>query len=531
MTLTEKRFLTSRFFGMIALSLIALWTPAVGNNRFLLAGILLLVCLPLIVWMQLRTPFGKAGWNEPVFDLIFIVSLIHLVPEAWFFALVLGTMLLGGASIAACRLGHRFYVGLMLMFASGMALAAIVHAVEHWVPAMLALLSVFPAVILYVRTEEERLTDLNQQAQMLSGLKSVAGGVAHDFNNLLTSILGNTELALLEMSPDHPARKLLRDVMDDTTRASSLSSQLLAFSGRKPGRRKIVDLGAELTTISYLMERAIPKGMALELQSQHKLFFVECDQEQIQQVVMSLIQNAAEATTDLPSTIKLSLRHESGMSGSEQWVALEVRDEGCGIPAEMLASLFEPFVTSKQHGLGLGLASAKRVIEEHGGTIEVASTEESGAILRIRLPAVRAPEESEAPEVVNLSRRKRLVLVIDDESSIRTLISRFARCLDFHTVEAKDAYEGTELFQKQSNEFAIVILDLKMPGKDGWECLQELREIRLDIPVIIASGYNPDPARHDYPNLAFLSKPFGLQDMREAFESLLDQEAIEPAEL
>lgn len=524
MTLFGNSFMFVRTGAIVAFALIAFLVPAIGDNRFLLAGILVFVCLPLAVWVQVRYPVEETGWSEPLFDLVGIVVLIHIVPDAWYLGLLVGAMLLGAAGITASRLGYKFYVLLLVILIVGMSFAAIVHDVDGWVPAILVVLLLFPTVFLYANLQAQRLGRLNQRAQELESLTLLAGGVAHDFNNLLTTVTGNTELALQEIAVDHPGHKLLNAAIDGAMRASMLSGQLLAFSGRKIATKTIVDIGSEMTAIASLMERAIPKGITLALQSAHDQFFVECDQAQIQQVVMNIILNAAESITTVPSIVWLSLKLERKQSDDGRWVVLEVRDEGVGIPSDMISSSFDPFVTSKPSGHGLGLASAKRVIEEHGGHIAIESQQGVGTKVCLWLPAVREPSEPTVSVAGKEFRETGLVLVIDDEGSVRDLISRFAERLGFRTIQAQDGYEGTTLFQKRSAEFVAVVLDLKMPGKDGWECFRELREIRLNIPVIIISGYNPDKLQADDHNLAFLAKPCRLDDMERAFRSVLPED-------
>ena len=388
-----------RAVSILALAVIAAAVPAFGENRFILSGILVFICLPLAVWVQYRYPVEETAWSEPLFDQVCVVGLVHIVPEAWYLALIVGASLLGASGTIASRLGYKFYASLMAFFLVGMSFAAYLHDVERWIPAILVLLVLFPTILLYINLEDHRLGRLDQRAQALENLTLLAGGIAHDFNNLLTSVTGNSKLALLELPPNHPAREPLAAAIDSATHASVLTKRLQAFSGRKNGAPTIVDLRTELQVIGNLMQRAVPKGTTINLASTDDRFLVECDQSQVQLVLMNLIMNAAEANTDVASSIKISLTHERSESNDENWIRIEVCDGGLRITREMISSVFNPFVTTKPTSHGLGLANAKRVIEEHGGQFAVESQMGGVTKVQLRLPEARDASEPTATEI------------------------------------------------------------------------------------------------------------------------------------
>ncbi|MBV1904644.1 MAG: response regulator [Pseudomonadales bacterium] len=527
----KHSFQLTRSIGIVCLAMLACLLPAIGENRYLLAATLVFISLPLAIWVQNRYPVEEIGWSQPLYDLISIVVLVHLIPEAWHLALLVGGLLLGATGIVASHIGYRFYIWLIAILILGMSLAGYVHDVEGWVASILVVMVLIPSMLVYVHQEHSRLELLNEQSSALDNLALLAGGIAHDLNNMLTTIKGNSELALLNLPVNHASREAIATAIDGVNRASLLSGQLLAFSGRSLTEVSTIDLCSEIVTITNLIEHALPKGTVIEVDLCETPCLIECDQAQIEQVLMNLILNAGEAIVSPPSKIYISLRHESSAANLSQQIVLEIRDEGIGIPADRIGSVFEPFVSSKPMGHGLGLASAKRVLEEHQGDITIQSKEGEGTTVWLRFPAVQGPVPSSVGQALETKQEHTstdfdLILVIDDEDQIRDVACRLLDVLGYKTLEAESGYEGIELYKQRRNEIRAVLLDLKMPGKDGWQCLDEIREISPDVPVVISSGYNPEnkqPGRH---NLAFLAKPYSLADMDQTFSTLLECESI-----
>ncbi|HEY3353721.1 MAG TPA: ATP-binding protein, partial [Polyangia bacterium] len=277
--------------------------------------------------------------------------------------------------------------------------------------------------------ERQRLEAKMQQAQKLESLGLLAGGIAHDFNNLLVSILGNAELALLDLGGKSTAHRRLERIKRAAQRASELANQMLAYSGRGQVTVESVDLGAVVADMAGLLEAAVAQRGALRLEVARALPPVQVDVTQLRQIVMNLILNAAEALDGEAGRIEVRTGsvHEDRESlaaacccaddlGPGEFVFLEVADTGHGMDAETRARVFDPFFTTKFAGRGLGLAVVLGIVRRHRGAIQVTSAPGRGTTFRVLLPvaagAGRAPAEAAAPPAW---RGRGAVLVIDDE--------------------------------------------------------------------------------------------------------------------
>ena len=515
------KFLSFRVSGMLGIALIALLVPAVGDNRFWVAGILAIVGAPAAVWLNLRAPMVDNGWLEPLMDLLLVVGLVHLVPEVWHAALCVALMVALAPSVGLHPLSYRIYTAFAVILVVGMVFAAVLHGVSDWILPIAVVLVVYPSVIFYAHWQTRRADELRERAQLLKGLNQVAGSVAHDFNNMLMAISGHAELAQLDLPPDHPAAGSVAEVLQGAKRAAMLCNQLLAFSGRKVQSNAVIDLQSEVSVIVGLMEPVVPKGVRLVLEPAMQPFLVKGDRAELQQVMMNVVLNAGEAISQVPAEINLRLRRQIDESGA--WVLLEVDDHGKGISSNELEHIFEPFYTSKSRGHGLGLASAQRIMKTHGGSIVVESQEGVGTHVELRLPEAIAVDAAPTQTAVPAPERQGPILVVDDDAQVRDVAQRYLGKLGFRVVLAADADEAYSAFVSDLDAFAGVLLDLKMPGKDGWQCLAELRAVRPDIPVIVCSGFDPvgmELSRVASP-VTFLAKPFRLLDLRSALNQVL----------
>jgi two-component system cell cycle sensor histidine kinase/response regulator CckA len=418
----------------------------------------------------------------------------------------------------ASRIGYKFYGFLFCLLVGGMSLAGYVHQIDNWLVSILVVVATFPTIFLFVKQEHEKMEALYQKELGLKNLSLLAGGVAHDFNNILSVVIGNLELALLETPEDHPSRELIIDGFYASQRAALLSGQLLSFSGRKPGGRSILDFRSEVLTICGLTLSMIPKGIHFDLDGVKSSCFIEADEAEIQQVLMSILVNASEASV-APAEIKVEL----SVDEVNNRIVLFVKDQGIGISKDRLEDIFIPFESTKESGHGLGLAMAKKVLESHGGSIEIISLEDKGTTVKVQLPAVNPTnsilESDAAGWEPQTHCHEGLVLIIDDEREIRKIARKYLEQLGYSVQEASSADEGIGLFKENLGLVKVVLLDLKMPDKDGWQCLSELREIDSNFPVVISSGFNPDEHRSDVSSAVYLPKPYSQIELEKAFRS------------
>jgi len=403
--------------------------------------------------------------------------------------------------------------------------------------------------------ERRRLEAQIQHAQKLESLGVLAGGIAHDFNNLLMGILGHASLAVDLLAPDAPARRSLEQIETAALRATDLTRQLLAYSGRAQFVMEPLNLSRLVEETAHLLETVVSKRAVLKLDFAVELPDIEGDPSQVGQVIMNLITNAADAIDDPNGVITLCTR--SALVDREylkqsataedlpegRYVFLEVTDTGCGMDEETTARIFDPFFTTKLTGRGLGLAAVLGIVRGHGGAIKVESAPGRGTTFRVLFPlagsrrraaggpavgrqlelfpAGQGPDAS--PEVE--WRGSGTVLVVDDEESVRCVAREMLERFGFDVLTAADGREAVELFRDRADEMAAVLLDVTMPQMNGKETFRELRRVRRDVPVILSSGYSEQEAATRFGRrgaTGFIQKPYRpnalASKMRQALE-------------
>lgn len=405
-----------------------------------------------------------------------------------------------------------------------------------------------PAVVSVVRDiserrrlEEERLAMERQvqQAQKLESLGVLAGGIAHDFNNILMAILGNVDLAQMDTPPDSPVKACMTDIENAARRAAGLCKQMLAYSGK--GRFVIthLNLNTVIADMVRMLEVAISKKVTIRTNLADDPPMVEADATQMQQVIMNLVINAAEACGSGDGMVSIttgSMDCDAEYLGSAwikdchkpgRYAYIEVADTGCGIAPDKLPRIFDPFYTTKSAGRGLGLAAVLGIVRGHRGALKVYSEQGKGTTFRMLFPAAAATlPEAKAPD----SGETRIyggekALVVDDDENSRDVASRMLKRLGFEVVTASDGKQGLDLFAA-NGEFAFVLLDLTMPRMDGAETYRELRRVRPDVRVIMTSGYNEQDVTQRFAGkrlAGFIQKPYQLKDLETVVRQVLSR--------
>jgi len=517
-----------RNFGALVVALVLCLVPSLGPNRFWLAATLVFVCIPAATWIERNATAENSGWLQPLFDLAALVTLVHFAPSAWFPALVIGLMVVQAPSVSASRSSTALYALFAAILTLGMTFAAVVHDVEGWQLPVVAMVGLYPSVIYYAHRQARIANAMRERAKALDGLHLVAGGVAHDFNNVLTSVLGYAELAAAELPAGHPAGESLEEVIRGSERASLLAGRLLAFSGRGATPSETLDVAREVASLIDLLRSAIPKSIALEVDAQVDGAHVRAQRVQLQQIVMNLILNASEATP-APSRVRVAISRAAAV-GREGEVRIEVADDGGGIPPELHERIFDPFFTLKEQGHGLGLATARAVVRELGGRIAIASDVGLGTRVAVELPAASAPSarasasanERSPSAASNREPARGAVLVVDDEAHVRGVLARMLEGRGHRVIEAASGEDAVAVFLDRGDDVALVVLDIRMPGMDGWECLRELRAERADLPVLICSGHDPfgGNGRARDPKTGFLPKPVRAAELERALDAV-----------
>ncbi len=377
--------------------------------------------------------------------------------------------------------------------------------------------------------DEREAGEAMRQAQKLEGIGLLAGGIAHDFNNLLTGILGNASLALRVLPKLSPARDLVHDVIMASERAAALTGQLLAYAGKGRFNIEPVNLATMARDISGLLRASIPRKVAIQLELDPALPPIEADASQLQQVLMNLVLNAAEAIGDNSGTVwvrtrvrqltaeEIARQHSRFSLTPGPHVEIEVTDTGSGIEPGNLSRIFDPFFTTKFMGRGLGLAATLGIVRGHKGSITVQSDVGKGSSFFILLPAVA---EVSIPPVTLAAEagggRGELILIADDEEIVRRAARATLHAAGYRILEAEDGLAALDLFRRQGDEIALVLLDMTMPILSGDEAVQHMMKIRPDAVVVASSGYGELEAQRRFEGTgvsAFLQKPYSSEQL------------------
>ncbi len=388
--------------------------------------------------------------------------------------------------------------------------------------------------------ERRRLEAQVQHAQKLESLGVLAGGIAHDFNNLILVILGNAELALGDRPEPPSVRHFLDEIRTAATRASELTNQMLAYSGKGRFVVEQLHLNTLVDEIARLLEVSIPKKTDLRFALADASPIVEVDATQIRQVVMNLVTNAADALEGGSGVVTLTT---GAMDAGRDYLAksyvddhlpagryafLEVHDTGCGMDAATRQRLFEPFFTTKAAGRGLGMAAVLGIVRGHNGTISVRSTAGRGSTIRVLLPLSAGTDTRDQPAAIkpraDLEFAGTTVLAVDDEPDVRRLLVLILKRLGLDVLEASDGDEAVAMYVKHQDTIGLVMLDLTMPRMDGAEAATALRALNPDVKIVLSSGYNANAAEDQSTlegQLPFLKKPYTVAALKAALRSAL----------
>ena len=399
------------------------------------------------------------------------------------------------------------------------------------------LLAGFMDVTLRMKTAEAL-----REAQKLESLGLMAGGVAHDFNNLLTALIGNLDLARMAQERASPADRHFDAMSATLRRASDLSRQMLAYAGQARVEILPVDLNRSVRELTGLMSASMSKKITLHFDLKDDVPLVEADPVQLQQILLNLVTNSADAIGDAEGTITLSTRIEeepearvqaestfqSPGSPTGPWVVLEVKDTGTGMSPEVRARIFDPFFTTKASGHGLGLSTMLGILKAHNGSVSVDSDPGRGSCFTIRFPMPRSlsqPKEASITGSFLVQALEGLVLVVDDEVSIRSTAGAQFKMMGFEVAESGDGLEAVEAVKRHGTRLKLVLLDLSMPRMGGAEALAIIRESHPDLPVILSSGFDPTqeaPELLKQPKTWFLPKPYRLSELRRMVTEVLN---------
>lgn len=386
-----------------------------------------------------------------------------------------------------------------------------------------------------LQQQQNALAEHMQRAQAMQSLAVLAGGVAHDFNNLLTGVLGNAELALLQLRRGVPedVRHSIEEIQEFSREAAALSKQMLSFAGKGTLVTEVLDVSDIVSDALRLLQTTVAARAKLEQRHLPEPPRIRCDKTQLRQVVVNLVMNALEAMGDARGTIEISTGSERLLARSSvcfpnsmalppgDYAVLTVRDSGSGMPQETLDHVFEPFFSTKGTGRGMGLAATLGIVHAHGGTLTVESTPGLGSRFTVVLPAAHEPASKRTVQRVlaNPGEGHGKVLVVDDQRAVRSTVSRMLRELGYEAVVVESAVEGAHRLTAGGPAIRLVILDLTMPALGGKDALSALRETRVPVPVLLTSGYHEGEVStllREPGVVGFLPKPLQIESLERA---------------
>jgi PAS domain S-box-containing protein len=387
-------------------------------------------------------------------------------------------------------------------------------------------------------TERKDAEEALRRSQRLESLGVMAGGIAHDFNNLLAGVIGQTSLARAKLADDSPARAHLDKAIASSTRAADLTRQLLAYAGKGQVETKQINLNELLNENRSLFETIVPKQVTLSFELSENVPWVEGDIGQIQQVIMNLIMNAAEAVGDRPGYVHVQSQRWLINNGNEPsrrciggdilppglYTKLSITDNGSGMDRKTLDRIFEPFFSTKGYGRGLGLSATIGIIRTHKGGLRVESQVNQGSTFQVFLPAVPTPTTNPQEQLVVSETTEQLsgtVLIMDDEAAIRDVLVDLLEMHGLQVLTAENGLVGIQVFRQHQQEIGAVVVDMQMPVMNGAEAIRELVKIDPEVELILTSGYselNLAPELTRSTSLVFLQKPYSLDALIKTVE-------------
>jgi two-component system cell cycle sensor histidine kinase/response regulator CckA len=390
------------------------------------------------------------------------------------------------------------------------------------------------------RAEEEKakLQAQLQHSQKMEAIGTLASGIAHDFNNILQGIRGYVQLLELHAGQTGLVVRHASDIDSAVGRATDLIQRMLAFGRKLEPELVPMDLNAGVNEALSILERTIPKMITIESELALDLLPINGDANQLEQVIMNLANNAADA---MPLGGRLVIQTENvhldeayckQHLGAEpgEFVCLAISDTGHGMDSAILARIFDPFYTTKEvgQGSGLGLSIVYGIIQGHGGHLTCYSEPESGTTFRIYIPvasaAPQAQERKEEDPGKSLGGSE-TILVVDDEEVILNVVQETLGYFGYTVLIAGSGEEALERHDEKGSEIDLVILDIGMPGMGGIRCLQKLKSRQPDIRVLVASGYSLNGRLKDIKDqgaAGFVAKPYRSQELMAAVREILD---------
>ncbi|VEP15184.1 PAS domain S-box (modular protein) [Hyella patelloides LEGE 07179] len=385
-------------------------------------------------------------------------------------------------------------------------------------------------------TEKKQLEDKYLRQQRLESLGSLAGGIAHDLNNILTPIMMSVQILPITLPQiDSRSQELIQMLETNVKRGSALVKQVLSFARGIEGKRRIVQVKHLIADIRQIATETFPKSIEFQTDVSPNLWTVLGDATQIHQILLNLVINARDAMPDGGildiSAVNLTMdeeyvrEHSQAQVGS--YVAISITDTGIGISAENINQIFEPFFTTKENdgGTGLGLATVMTIVQSHGGFIDVVSEIGQGTRFNVFIPALEVSETDLAEHLAIPKGKGELILVVDDEATIREITRASLETHNYRVIIANNGIEAVASYVQNQAEIALVLMNMMMPEMDGTTAIRTLQKIAPNIKIIVMSGSNITYQTLSDRKLnisSFLAKPYSTYALLKAINNAVN---------
>nr|WP_320014903.1 response regulator [uncultured Desulfobacter sp.] len=375
-----------------------------------------------------------------------------------------------------------------------------------------------------------------QQAQKMEAIGTLAGGIAHDFNNILSVIIGYATLAKINIGTNEKAQKNIDQVMRAAQRAGKIISQILTFSRQVESEMKPLKIDLIVKEAVKFLRSSIPSTIHI-IENLDTKDIVLADATQIHQVVMNLCTNAYHAMRETGGTLSIFLRNakpsredlEEGPSFGD-YIALQIKDTGCGIDEKIMDRIFDPYFTTKEvsQGTGLGLAIVSSIVKKHNGIIKIHSRTGKGTVVDVFFPVFNTTlDKCTKPEysIKELGGTERILLV-DDEQGILDSTQQMLSSMGYTVSAFSDSISAFKAFAKEPDAFEVVITDMSMPNMDGRLLSEKILSLKKDIPVILCTGFHETFTEKEAIKMGirrYFHKPVLIQTLTLAIREELDR--------
>lgn len=390
-------------------------------------------------------------------------------------------------------------------------------------------------------TAQRRLEHQLMQNQKLEAVGRLAGGIAHDFNNLLTVVLNCSALALARPEVGSVARSHVEEIEKAALRAAELTKHLLAFTRQHPFETSVIDLNKVISRFQKMLSRVLGDNVELATFLTPSLGKIRADANRIEQVIMNLVVNARDAlpaggrvfieTSNVVLDERYASDHVEVTPG--RYVMLAVSDTGIGMSAETKARIFEPFFTTKDAvaGTGLGLSTVFGIVRQTGGHVAVYSEIGRGSTFKIYFPTTGSEKAAAkpGPQPATAPRGSETILLVEDELRVRAVIRSVLQQWGYRVLDASNADEALAAFLENEKDVHMVLTDVVLSKGSGPQVVDGIRAIRPDVRALLMSGYAGKAIAHHGlvdPDVAFLQKPFTLDDLARKVREVLDRPAV-----